>query len=294
MHFLKKEKQILQVNYNKIKDFKMFVKAKDGTEINYNIIMGKGPTLVFLPGILGDKNTFSFIVEQLNNFFTCVVIELVGQGTTKISTRNKIEQYSIEQHTEDVYSVIKSLNIEKFSIIGLSFGSLVATNFAYKYPEYVNHVILLAGVLCNTTNLYKMWNKLWQNIVNDIDNFSLLTLNLVYSENFISKNPNILIDLKNKLIYFDELKKRAFVFNLKQTIKFNLDSVFKEINKKIICIHGEEDLIHPINAIKIFLDQMSNYDLITVPEVGHGLHLEIPIFISEKIKEITLENFIKK
>jgi pimeloyl-ACP methyl ester carboxylesterase len=50
-------------------------------------------------------------------------------------------------HVEDLYALLKFLKIEKASLMGLSLGGMVATDFTLEHPEMVEKLILPAASL---------------------------------------------------------------------------------------------------------------------------------------------------
>jgi len=262
----------------------MYLKIAAGYEIYYEEY-GQGFPVLFLPGILGDRLTFQSIINRLKAHYRCIPVELAGQGSTIIDSRHLKDNFSIDEHTEAIRFLIKSLDLSKINIIGLSFGSIVAVNFAYKYKDVVDKICLLGALLVNKTNRYQNWNILWELCSNNLDLLARLSIGLVYSENFLKKTPNLFDLTKERLGILKANQLQAFRWNIQHARSFDMQKPFNEINSSVLCIHGQEDIIHPIEELKSFIKNKKNVELFTIPKVGHGLHVEAPEIISKRIQE---------
>jgi pimeloyl-ACP methyl ester carboxylesterase len=262
----------------------MYLKIAEGYEIYYEEY-GQGYPVLFLPGILGDRLTFHPIIERLKSHYRCVTVEFAGQGRTIIDSRNLKENFSIDEHTQAICYLIKSLELSKVHIIGLSFGSIVAINFAHQYKQMVEKICLLGALLVNKTKRYENWNILWELCSNNLELLTRISIGLVYSENFLKKTPNLFGSTRERFAILTANQLQAFRWNIQHARSFDIQNPFDKIHSSILCIHGAEDFIHPIEELKGYLKNKKNVELLSISGVGHGLHVEAPDIIAKKIKE---------
>jgi pimeloyl-ACP methyl ester carboxylesterase len=55
-------------------------------------------------------------------------------------------------HVEDLYALLKFLNIERASLVGLSLGGMIATDFTLEHPEMVEALVLTSSGLRGDTS----------------------------------------------------------------------------------------------------------------------------------------------
>lgn len=104
----------------------------------------KHKALLFLHGGPG-YNAVNFehsTAEKLSqNGFFVIVYDRRGEGRSA----DKTAKFTFEQSFEDINSILKENNLAKVTLLGHSFGGVLATLFAAKYPEKVNQIILIGA-----------------------------------------------------------------------------------------------------------------------------------------------------
>ncbi len=104
----------------------------------------KDKPLLFLHGGPG-YNAVNFeqsTAEKLSkNGFYVIVYDRRGEGRS-IDPNAK---FNFEQSFEDIQLILKEKGITKITLLGHSFGGVIATLFAEKHPEKVNQIILIAA-----------------------------------------------------------------------------------------------------------------------------------------------------
>ena len=109
----------------------------------YCEIEGDGIPIVLLHGGPGaTHHHFHPFFSMAKDFAKIIYYDQRGCG---ISDYKKGEGYSIEQAVEDLENLRKSLKIEKWIVLGNSYGGLLAQCYAVKYPENVSGLILVTS-----------------------------------------------------------------------------------------------------------------------------------------------------
>ncbi|MBA2173736.1 alpha/beta hydrolase [Halobacillus locisalis] len=108
-------------------------------EIHY-ITNDSKPVMILLHALGSTGASFRSLMERLSTDFSVISVDLPGHG----GTDNLVEwnQHSVNEWLEDV---IRSLEINNAHIAGHSIGGDVALQFAARFPDQVNSVILLDG-----------------------------------------------------------------------------------------------------------------------------------------------------
>lgn len=109
----------------------------NGTEIYYEI-SGAGEPLVLINGSSLDLRMWDAQVDAFNQHFEVVRYDLRGIGKSAVPEK----KFS---HSEDIFHLLKFLDIEKAHVLGLSVGGAFAVDFAAEHPEMVDSLILTAA-----------------------------------------------------------------------------------------------------------------------------------------------------
>ena len=110
----------------------------NGIKIQYYRTGGDKPAVVFLHGITEYGLAWTRFPSFIEPSYDVVLMDLRGHGLS-----DKPESgYRAEQMAEDVYWLIKNLNLIQPVIIGHSIGAGIATAFAAIYPDMVRGLVL--------------------------------------------------------------------------------------------------------------------------------------------------------
>lgn len=108
----------------------------DGVRMHYRD-EGTGPTLILLPGHLGNLRMYDLWAEELKKNFRVVRLDWPPYG---LSIPDPTGQYGTERGTELVKAFMDSMSISSAHMIGTSNGATVAAHIAALYPERVNRL----------------------------------------------------------------------------------------------------------------------------------------------------------
>ncbi len=99
---------------------------------------GQGKSLIILHGLFGSSDNWFSLAKVFAEHFT---VYLVDQRNHGLSLHTNDFNYKLL--TEDLAAFIQDHNIEKPNIIGHSMGGKTAMNFAVKYPDSLNKLIVV-------------------------------------------------------------------------------------------------------------------------------------------------------
>ena len=107
----------------------------------------KKPNLVFLHGLLGNSQNWSFIAKKLAKDFQILTYDLRGHGRTdKLSKQDKLseqgEHYEPEVFSEDLIGILDELGWKKASAVGHSLGGRILMVCASKHPKRFEKLII--------------------------------------------------------------------------------------------------------------------------------------------------------
>jgi len=115
---------------------------KNGVYFHHNDFKPGRPCLVFIHGISGCCGAWKSYGQYFNDKCNLLFFDLRGHG--KSFKKKDGNFYSLDLIADDIYEMALILGVKKMFLVGHSFGALLALDFAAKYPEKTEGLILLA------------------------------------------------------------------------------------------------------------------------------------------------------
>ena len=127
----------IQRNYATINGIKMYYE-----------ISGKGFPLLVIHGNGGEIHEMSNQILYFENQFQVIAMDCRGRGNSELG----IDTLSYQLLTEDIYGLIKHLNLNKVNILGYSDGGIIALMLGINYPDKVNKLVSFGANLTPDSN----------------------------------------------------------------------------------------------------------------------------------------------
>ena len=107
---------------------------------------GAGPVVVLLHGAFSSLHTYNEWAKHLKRHYRVIRLDLPGFGLTGPTPNN---EYHLEEHLRYLKSFFAIMGLETFVIAGSSLGGWLAWEYALRYPEKIQKLILIdsAGFL---------------------------------------------------------------------------------------------------------------------------------------------------
>ena len=204
--------------------------------------------------------------------FNILSVDLPGHGNSEGPSLKSIEEIS-----DWVKSLMNVLNIKKIIIIGHSQGCLVGIDFASRYPNLINSLVLVAGC-------YKM--PVNQDLINYAEagdeKAILLMMKWGYegSKAFIGGNP-----VKKIINSSREIREVLAVdLNACNNYKDGKESLEK-INCQTLCIFGDLDKMVPLEVGNKMTSMIKNSEKKIINNCGHMIIFEKAFDMRKSVKE---------
>ena len=102
----------------------------------------KGDTLaLFLHGIGGSRKNWARQLEQVGHLMSACAMDLRGYGSSTLG----FQQSTVDDYCDDILRVMQHFGAKKLALVGLSYGSWIATSFAMRHPEMLAGLVLSGG-----------------------------------------------------------------------------------------------------------------------------------------------------
>ncbi|MBO7651410.1 MAG: alpha/beta hydrolase [Bacteroidales bacterium] len=203
---------------------------------------------------------------------------------------------SFDEMADDIKQYADENGIEKFIFVGHSLGGKTAMQFALKYPQMIEKLVVVDISPCRMNSLVEH-NPIITNLLNQI----LVIKNLPLTD-FHS-----FAEFANGISSFDDDTKRAIIGNIKYDGKafswyLDIDAVFNNfdkltggfnvddfINKKIevptLFIRALDSEFLPSSDYKATKYIFPNSEIVEVANCTHRIHLEKPIELAGIIQK---------
>ncbi len=227
-------------------------------------------TLVLSNGILMSTASWNFQISELSKHFQVLVYDCRGMWQSD----HPQEQYSMEQHADDLSELLSALNINRAHIAGISYGSEISMVFALKYPHKTKTLMVFDGV-SQIDPLLRSFGDTWVSAAEQKNAALLLkvTTPLNFSEEWIIKNQKILPILEEK---YRQLDFDAFIRLMDSFYHLNITEMLATIQVPTLVVVGEKDILKTRSYSEIIAELISGSEFYVVPGSGHALCLEKP------------------
>ena len=204
--------------------------------------------------------------------FNVLSVDIPGHGNSDGPSLKSIEEIS-----DWIRSLMRTLDILKVTIIGHSQGSLVGIDFASRYPDLISKLVLVAGS-------YKM--PVNQDLIDlaeaGDEKAILLMMKWGYegSKAFIGGNPVKKIIKSSR----DIIEVLAVDLNACNNYK-NGEQSLEKINCSTLCIFGDLDKMVPVKAGTKMSERIKNSEAKIISNCGHMIIFEKAFEMRQIVKD---------
>jgi proline iminopeptidase len=124
----------------------------------YYTTMGRGTPLLIVHGGPGASHDY-FLPYLLPLARTNKLIFIDERGSGRSEKLEDVKQYTVENMVSDVEEVRVALRLNKISLLGHSYGGVLAQAYALKYPEHLSHLVL-ASTFSSTREMNQVLQRI--------------------------------------------------------------------------------------------------------------------------------------
>lgn len=181
--------------------------------------------------------------------------------------------WSVSNYVDFVLRFARENGLDKFVLIGYSFGGRVAIKLAAEYPEKVERLILTGVPVGQRKTLKASIFNLLAKIGKVFFWFPPLSF-------FTPLARKFLYYLASEWDYYKTTGVMRQVF--KNVINEDLAPLLFKINLPTLILWGKEDKVTPVSFAHFFKEKVSQAKLVILPAVSHKLPYENPeVFVKE-------------
>lgn len=247
--------------------------------------------IFILHGLFDCTLSWKPIADQLSSTFSVHLLPLRNHRDAK-----RYPTMSFDEMADDVKQYADENGIEKFIFVGHSLGGKTAMQFALKYPQMIEKLVVVDISPCRMNSLLEP-NVLTINLLNQVMAIRNLPLADFHS----------LAEFANGISSFDNDTKRAIIGNIKYDGKafswhLDIDAIFNNFDKLTGGFNVDDFIEKKIEAPTLFIRALNseflpssdykaakyifpNSEIVEIPDCTHRIHLEKPKLLAEKISE---------
>lgn len=251
-------------------------------KILHSKIYGDQPKhLLIFHGLFGQADNFGTLAKHFSEFYTVHTVDLRNHGRSFHS-----EEMSFDAMSDDILNYLDAHKIDTCYLLGHSLGGKAVMEFAYKYPERLDRLVV-------ADMAPKAYPPHHQSIIKGLNavDFSQVEKRSE-AEDFLKKYiPEFSVRqflLKN--VYLIEKGQYAFRFNLKVLTEKYSDLIGKgledgEFDKPTLFIRGGNSHYIMDEYFDLIESHFPKAEIKTIPNAGHWLHAENPKMFFEFVVE---------
>ncbi len=236
-------------------------------------IEGEGDPFLILHGWGVGKSSWENIQNILSKHFKVIVFDFPGFG----SSGPIPSAWDVQKFSDFVLELAEKLNLEKFYLLGQSFGGRVAVKLAAKHPQKIKKLILVdaAGIKPKKTAGKKLCNSL----AKIFKKFEWLP-----GYNLFKKAFYCIILGKTDYLEAKGTKKGSYL----KVVEEDLTPYLEKIDVETLVVWGKKDKITPLQDAYLMNRKIKNSKLKLI-DCGHRPHRELPDILTKIIIEF-IEN----
>ena len=233
----------------------------------------EGEPLFLIAGFASGAWIWFKQIDELSKHFQVITFDPRGISKSSI---NRDLTVSIQSISDDIANLLDELKIEKANILGASFGGFVAQEFALKYPERLNKLVLACTSFGGKNHISPSIEVLMafastENL-NSLDRVRKYMIPAFTSE-FVKNNAaevDKVCHLREQnivpeIVYFQQLQSATI---------FDAESRISKIEAKTLILTGDKDGVVPMQNSKNLAETIPNSTLKIIENGGHLFFIE--------------------
>jgi proline iminopeptidase len=256
----------------------------------YYEIKGEGSPVLLLSGGPGvSSQQVGRLRDSLSQKYKAILFDQRGTGQSHASQLDSTT-INLKQSVQDIATLLKELKLNKVTIVGHSWGAMLAVSFAIEHPSQINKLVLVgSGPLAfsdyeiQAQNVYARASRAEKEYMDRLDDSMKVSpsrsLGMARAKQFVRF---ITYDATRTDSIFEEVRKggsspimSALIFQDLQKTNYNVKNKIGSIKLPTLVICGRQD---PIGIFpSIYLKELNNnFTLVWIEKSGHFPWLEQP------------------
>lgn len=269
----------------------VMVEIEAGTKMNFWIPKEKGkakkkrkPAVVLIHGFAGEGiMTWQFQVPALTSNYSLYIPDLLFFGDSITDSKDRSPMFQ----ADSVIKALEKLKVDKCSVVGFSYGGMVAFKMAESRADMIQSLIVSGSVIAMTDSIsdsclerlgFSSSSQLL--LPESVKGLKALLSVAAYKKLWF---PNCIY--KDYLqVMFNNRKERAEL--LEGLVISNKDAQVPILEQRVLLLWGENDNIFNLELAQNMLEQLGEKAALQgIKKAGHLVHIERPCVYNRCLKQ---------
>lgn len=269
----------------------------------YSRELGQGTEIIVLHG--GPDFDHSYLVpdlDRLSDSFHLIYYDQRGRGRS--ADRVQPEDVTLASEIADIEKVRQYFHLDSVILLGHSWGTVLALEYALRYPERVSRMILMNPAPASTADYKQLRTEWLEKRPEDMEQRKTISASAAYKEGdpdavtayyrihfkaALARREDyemIIARLRASFTKEGILKSRAIEARLMNDTWFSPDydllPKLKSLRIPTLVISGDHEFI-PAATAEHITQAVPNAHMVTLKDCGHFSYLECPAAVREQI-----------
>jgi pimeloyl-ACP methyl ester carboxylesterase len=237
--------------------------------LNINLkTKGEGKPLLILHGWGSSSDKWQKTGELISEKgYKVIIPDLPGFGKSE----EPKTPWNLDKYCGFVEELSQSLNLEKFCLLGHSFGGSLSIKYSLKNPGNVERLFLVASAGIREKSFR---NRFLAKISSVLKVFAFAPFYDLFKKAFYK-----FVVKKSDYLYTRGVMRETYL----NVIKEDLSGALSSISMPVIIIWGENDNVVPLKNAYLMKERINNSKLVIVPEGDHDLEQKLPSLLTFQI-----------
>ena len=239
---------------------------------------GSGSPLILIPGLAGGVGLLGPLAKSLSDDHHVFSYQLRGENDCFCARH----PFNLDDLVEDLAELIDAMKLENPTIMGVSFGAIIALKFAIRYPYRV-HRLIVQGV----------GSRFETSLMQQIASTVLSRFPLPADSPFVNQFFNLLFGGRQKRDSLFEFVTRqiwqtdqsVMAYRLRLVESFDVEKQLPGIKAPTLVLSGERDILVSSGSLSTLCDDIPNVSFERLPNCGHLAFVTRPDLITKKVTQ---------
>ena len=255
-----------------------------GSQLSY-LDIGTGPALLFGHSYLWDSAMWAPQIALLSKSYRCIVPDLWGHGQSGTVPENCHSLLDISEH---MLALMDALELETFSLIGLSVGAMWGAELVLKAPDRVKTLAMLDSFIGFEPEITRAKYFGMLDMIQTAGSIPPALINaispLFFADNAKTNNPELVQRFESDLAALtperipDIVKLGRIIFGRRDTLEFA-----EQFTLPCLIMVGVEDKARSVLESYLMSDAINGSQLVHIPNAGHISSLEQAEFVNQQL-----------
>jgi len=242
---------------------------------------GSGPPLVLVPGMAGGFELLGPLARLLSSHFRVISYQLRGEDNCFALRR----PFDLQDLVSDLSEFLDWLCLEKPTVLGVSFGGVLALEFAARFPYRLDRLVVQGvGARFEKGLIQQVASTVLNRFPLPSDNpFVNQFFNLLFGAR---QDNDALFEFVTRQCWQTDQSVMAHRFGLIES--FDMDRKLRKIRVPTLVLAGDRDVLVSSRSLALLCEGLPHARFVRLPNSGHLAFVTRPNLVADKVTEFLL------